>query len=180
MFRGFIALALLATAGLALPALAADAPARGTYCATPEFHQLDFWIGDWDTVDMSDHPDGKGPSIARAHIEPILGGCALHELYEQTDGLVGQSYSLYVASRKIWHQTWVNNGGGLWLQEGTFDKDGMLTLTATTLSKDGTEVHHKITWAKYGDGVRETSVASQDGGKTWAAEFDCLFVKHKN
>ena len=150
---------------------------KGPYCATPEYHQLDFWIGDWDTIDMQDHPDGKGPSIAHARIEPILGGCALHELYEQTDGLVGQSYSLYVASRKIWHQSWVNNGGGLWLQEGTFGKDGVLTMTATTLSKDGTEVHHKITWAKQGDGVRETSVASKDGGKSWQPEFDCLFVK---
>ena len=86
---------------------------------------------------------------------------------------MGQSYSLYVASHKIWHQTWVTNSGGLWLQEGTFDKDGVLTMTATTLSKDGTEVRHKITWAKQGDGVRETSVASKDGGKSWQPEFDC-------
>jgi hypothetical protein len=155
----------------------AAAGQKGAYCAAPEYRQLDFWIGDWDTIDMQDHPDGKGPSIAHARIEPILGGCALHELYEQSDGLVGQSYSLYVASRKIWHQSWVNNGGGLWLQEGNFDAHGVLTLTATTIAKDGTEVHHKITWAKQGDGVREISVASKDGGKTWAPEFDCLFVK---
>jgi hypothetical protein len=182
MMRYLLAFALLGAAVSApaetqLATAAAGHDAKGPYCATPEYHQLDFWIGDWDTIDMQDHPDGKGPSIARARIESILGGCALHELYEQTDGLVGQSYSLYVASRKIWHQSWVNNGGGLWLQEGTFDKDGMLTLTATTISKDGTEVHHKITWAKQGDGVREVSVASKDGGKSWQPEFDCLFVK---
>ena len=50
-------------------------------------------------------------------------------------------------------------------------------MTATTTSKDGSQVLHKITWAKQGDGVRETSVASKDAGKTWAPEFDCLFVK---
>ena len=70
MCRWLLSISLLA---LSLGALASP-------CTAPEYHQLDFWLGDWDTVDMSDHPDGKGPSIARAHIEPILGGCALHEL----------------------------------------------------------------------------------------------------
>ena len=173
MFR---ILGLIALLGLSGTSLAAPPP--GGYCTAPEFHQLDFWIGDWDTIDMQDHPDGKGPSIARAHITPVLDGCALHELYEQNDGLVGESYTLYVPTRKHWHQSWVNNGANLWLQDGDF-KDGVLTLTATTYTKDGAEIRHRITWARQGDGVRETSVASKDGGKTWQPEFDCLFVKHK-
>jgi hypothetical protein len=177
MIRALPAFTLLA-AMLPFAAKAADAkPALHHYCDDPVYHQLDFWIGDWDTIDMGDHPDGKGPSIAHAVITPALDGCALHERYEQTDGLIGESFSLYVASRKIWHQSWVNNGGGLWLQEGNFDGHGVLTMTATTTSKDGSEVYHKITWAKQGDSVRETSVASKDGGKTWLPEFDCLFVK---
>lgn len=177
MIRVLSAFALLA-AVLPSPAGAADAkPALHHYCDDPVYHQLDFWIGDWDTIDMGDHPDGKGPSIAHAVITPVLDGCALHEKYEQTDGLIGESYSLYVPSLKHWHQSWVNNGAGLWLQDGDF-KDDVLTMTATTHTKDGATVQHKITWAKQGDGVRETSVASKDGGKTWAPEFDCLFVKH--
>lgn len=175
MLRGFLGLALLMAAGLAT---AAPAPALHHYCDDPVYHQLDFWIGDWDTIDMGDHPDGKGPSIARAHITPVLDGCALHELYEQTDGLIGESYTLYVPTRKHWHQSWVNNGANLWLQDGDF-KDGVLTMTATTYSRDGAEIQHRITWAKQGDGVREISVASKDGGKSWQPEFDCLFVKYK-
>ena len=172
MFRTLLACLLL---GFSLGVSAAPAPHH--YCDGPEFHQLDFWIGDWDTIDMQDHPDGKGPSIAHAVVEPVLDGCALHERYEQVDGLIGESYTLYVVSRKIWHQSWVNNGANLWLQDGQF-KDGVLTMTATTIGKDGGEIRHRITWAKQGDGVREISVASKDGGKTWAPEFDCLFVKH--
>lgn len=42
-----------------------------------------FWIGDWDTFE-ADAPNG--PSIARARVEPIAQGCAIHELYEQSDG----------------------------------------------------------------------------------------------
>ena len=157
-------------------AAAGAKPALHHYCDAPVYHQLDFWIGDWDTIDMADHPDGKGPSIAHAVITPVLDGCALHEKYEQNDGLIGESFTLYVPSLKHWHQSWVNNGAGLWLQDGDF-KDGVLTLEATTVGKDGGEVRHRITWAKQGAGVRETSVASKDGGKTWAPEFDCLFVK---
>lgn len=156
---------------------ATAAPAPHHYCDSPEYHQLDFWIGDWDTLDMQDHPDGKGPSIARARITPVLDGCALHELYEQTDGLIGESYTLYVPTRKQWHQSWVNNGANLWLQDGDF-RDGVLTLTAVTYGKDGAEIQHRITWAKQGDGVREISHASRDSGKTWAVEFDCLFIRH--
>lgn len=172
MLRSLFALAVLS---LALPVGAANTPSP--YCTGAEFHRLDFWIGDWDTVDMQDHPDGQGPSIARAHVEPVLGGCALHELYEQSDGLVGESYTLYVVSRKIWHQSWVNNGANLWLQDGNFDGD-VLTLTATTIGKDGKPIQHRITWKQQGAGVRETSHASTDNGKTWGDEFDVLFVKH--
>ena len=184
MIRYLISFALLGIAISAhsetqLAAAGANAkPVPHHYCDAPVYHQLDFWIGDWDTIDMQDHPDGKGPSIARARITPVLDGCALHELYEQTDGLIGESYTLYVPSLKHWHQSWVNNGAGLWLQDGDF-KDGVLTLEATTVGKDGGEIRHRITWAKQGDAVREISHASKDGGKTWTAEFDCLFVKHQ-
>jgi hypothetical protein len=167
-------LALLALLGIS--GLTQAAPPPGGYCTAPEFHQLDFWIGDWDTVDLADHPDGKGPSIAHAVVEPVLDGCALHERYEQSDGLVGESYTLYVVSRKIWHQSWVNNGANLWLQDGDF-KDGVLTLNATTIGKDGKPIQHRITWNRQGAGVRETSHASTDAGKTWNDEFDVLFVK---
>ena len=169
-------LPLLVLLGVTLPARAAPAPHH--HCDDPVYHQLDFWIGDWDTIDMGDYPDGKGPSIARTHITPVLDGCALHELYEQENGLVGESYTLYVPSLKHWHQSWVTNGAGLWLQDGDF-KDGVLTLYATTIGKDGGEVRHRTTWARQGAGVRETSHSSKDGGKTWQLEFDCLFVKHQ-
>ena len=52
-------------------------------------------------------------SIARARVDLIAGGCAVHELYEQTDGLIGDSILSFDPVRKVWQQTWVNNGGGL-------------------------------------------------------------------
>ena len=41
-------------------------------CESSEFHQLDFWIGDWDVVGAS------GEKIGANRIDRILKGCAVH------------------------------------------------------------------------------------------------------
>jgi hypothetical protein len=83
----------------------APSPAR---CSTAEYRQFDFWIGDWDTFEME---EPNGPSIARAEITPIVSGCALHERYEQSDGLVGDSILSFDPVRRQWQQTWITNRG---------------------------------------------------------------------
>ena len=168
MLRSLLALFLLATA---TPLAAAPAP--NATCAAPEYHQLDFWTGDWDTFD----PDGSGPSEARAHVDSILGGCAIHELYEQTDGLIGDSFLSYDAARKVWQQTWVTNRGSLMVITGTF-KDGALNLEGEMHTKDGRTLLQRIRWQAKGKGVSETSVISKDDGKTWEPAFDVLFLRH--
>lgn len=169
-----IALALLAIA-FTLPALAAPLPTTpaATGCTDAEYHQLDFWIGDWDTFE-SDVPGG--PSIARARVEPIAQGCALHELYEQTDGLIGDSILSYDPVRKQWQQTWATNRGALMVLWGKFT-DGALVLEGEAHLRDGKSVMQRITWIAQGDGVRESAVMSKDGGKTWTPAFDVLFLK---
>jgi hypothetical protein len=142
-------------------------------CAAPEYRQLDFWIGDWDTLE-ADAPDG--PSIARARVEPIAQGCAIHELYEQNDGLVGDSILSYDPVRKQWQQTWVTNRGAIMVLWGGF-KDGALVLEGESHLKDGRSVMQRITWKAQDAGVRESAVQSKDGGKTWTPAFDVLFVK---
>ena len=168
------ALAALALACIA-PAMAASGATAATSpdCVAPEYRQLDFWIGDWDTLE-ADAPDG--PSIARARVEPIAQGCAIHELYEQNDGLVGDSILSYDPVRKQWQQTWVTNRGSIMVLWGNF-KDGVLVLEGESHLKDGTSVMQLITWTAQGEGVRESAVMSKDGGKTWAPAFDVLFVK---
>jgi hypothetical protein len=145
-------------------------PAAG--CEVPEYRQLDFWLGDWDTFD----PDST-TSVARAHIDLIAAGCAVHELYEQTDGLIGDSILSFDPVRKLWQQTWVTNHGSLMVIAGPF-KDGALTLEGTMHFRNGTSVLQRVTWKAEGSGVRESSVVSKDGGKSWELAFDVLFKKH--
>jgi len=169
MLRPLFVVALIA----ATARLSVAAPA--SKCTAPEFHQLDFWLGDWDTQDSE--VKGSTASIARTHVDAIAGGCAVHELYEQTDGLIGDSILSYDAVRKQWHQTWVTNRGSLMQIYGNF-KDGALVLEGEVHLPDGKTIHQRITWKAEGKGVRESAVLSKDGRKTWAPSFDVLFVKH--
>ena len=168
---GLVALGLACCApAIAASSTAAPAP---THCDTANHRQLDFWIGDWDTFE-TETPDGA--SIARARIEPVAGGCALRERYEQGDGLVGDSLLSYDAVRRQWQQTWVTNRGSLMVLWGNF-KDGVLVLEGDVHLADGTSFLQRIAWSEQDDGVRERAELSRDGGKTWAPAFDVLFRK---
>src|SRR3954452_8393171 len=161
MYKGFLVLAVLCV-GASNGAVAASSGAtlaRPNCAAAAQYHQLDFWIGDWDTFD-TDAPNGA--SGARAHVDPIAEGCAIHELYEQTDGLVGDSILSYDPVRKQWQQTWVTNRGAIMAIYGAF-KGGALTLEGETHLRDGSTVHQRITWKAEAKGVRESAVMSKDG-----------------
>lgn len=180
MKASFVLVCVLAVAAqareLAAGAQANERPAsaevQAPHCPAPEFRQFDFWLGDWDTF------ESEGPTtwIARTHVDPIASGCAIHELYEQSDGLIGDSILSFDPVRKTWQQTWVDNRGSLLVIAGAF-KDGAVTLDGEMHLRDGTKVLQRITWKAEGGGVRESSVRSKDGGNTWQPFFDVLFKR---
>ena len=174
MLHRLLALALLTATmqAAAAPAPAMSAPPNCN--GATEYHQLDFWIGDWDTFETD--PSG-GPLIAHTRVDPIAQGCAIHELYEQTDGLIGDSILSYDPVRKQWQQTWVTNRGTIMVIVGNF-KDGALVLEGEAHLKNGTTVMQRITWERRDQGVRESAVLSRDHGKTWQPAFEVLFRKH--
>jgi len=110
----------------------------------------------------------------------ILGGCVLRENYEQNDGLVGQSFTIYDAARKLWHQSWVTDRGLLLMIDGVFEGD-TLTLQGPLRSPGGEAPDRLIRgqWRKEPGGVRETAETSDDGGKSWRPYFDIHFRPHK-
>jgi hypothetical protein len=141
-------------------------------CSGPEYRQFDFWIGDWDAFDA----DNPGKAVARNQVEAILGGCVVREDYRGTSGAEGQSFSIYDASRKVWHQTWVTNRGVLLVIEGSF-QNGEMVLSGTDPARGGQIV--RGIWKPVEGGVQETAALSADGGKTWKAWFDITFRPHK-
>jgi ketosteroid isomerase-like protein len=148
------------------------ASAQSASCAAPEYRQFDFWVGDWDAFEI-DGPE----KVARTRVELILDGCVLREDYQGADGHEGQSFTIYDASRNVWHQSWTTNRGQLLVIEGKMEGGEMVLSGVDHPPGDG-ERHVRGSWKAVTGGVRETAVISTDGGKTWKPWFDLMFRPH--
>ena len=147
---------------------------RAGRCNAPAHRQFDFCAGDWDAYDVG----APATIVARNRVTPMLGGCALREVYEQRDGLRGESFSSYDAARHVWHQSWVTNRGQLLLLDGGLRGDRMV-LTATEHAADGSTSLLRGSWWREGRAVRELAERSRDGGATWNTAFDLVFRPHR-
>jgi hypothetical protein len=116
--------------------------------------------------------------VARNRVTRILDGCVLRELYQQQNGMVGESYSLWDASRRVWHQSWVTNRGTLLLLDGHLDGD-RIVLTGPDKTAEGRPALIRGIWWAEGRNVREKAERSTDGGKTWQPVFDIVFQPHR-
>ena len=141
-------------------------------CSSPEHHQFDFWVGDWDAFEVAD----LKTSVARLQVDKILDGCVLKESYSGANGLDGESFSIYDRTRGVWHQSWVTSQGQLLIIEGGL-RDGKIVLSGTDKAPDGKDRLVRGTWAPENGGVRETAVRSTDGGRTWVPWFDLIFKR---
>lgn len=144
--------------------------ARAPSCAGPEYHSFDFWMGDWKAFDVGN----PTTVVARTRVDRILDGCVLLEDYQGSDGSHGESFTIYDAGRRVWHQSWVTNQGVLLVIEGKLEAGEMILSGVSHLS-DGKERYVRGVWKPVTGGVRETAVTSTDGGKTWDPWFDLMF-----
>jgi ketosteroid isomerase-like protein len=150
--------------------LSAQTP-QVTSCTSPAHRAFDFWIGDWDVLDV-----GSTQRTAHVIVEPILDGCVLHEIYEDAKGLRGESFTSYDPSRGgVWQQTWVTNRGQLVIIHGS-QRDRQFVFSGSVATATGEDLV-RATWAPVGDAVRETADTSSDGGRTWQRWFDLMFQK---
>ena len=159
--EALLALVLVASFG----AVSASEP-----CATAEHRQFDFWLGEWQVRKA----DGAIAGINR--IEKRHSGCVIHERYATGRGYSGESLNIYDASRKVWHQTWVDSSGLLLLLEGRFNGKSMV-LEGETSKAGGKPVRHRITFTPNPDGaVRQLWETSDEKGQ-WSTVFDGLYSR---
>lgn len=151
------------------PAPAQAAPS----CASAEYRQFDFWIGEWDVFT----PDGQRAGGNR--IERILDGCALQEHWTGSRGLPGTSLNAWSATDRKWRQSWID-GRGTRLDLAGGLVDGRMVLEGDALSSAGGTIRNRITWEPLADGrVSQHWQASSDSGKTWRDAFLGFYVKVK-
>lgn len=139
-------------------------------CNTPEFRQFDFWIGDWNVESVA-----APGTVSRNRITRINDGCTIREEYTTPYGYMGTSLNFYDATRKVWHQTWIDNQGGALFIEGGMQGKSMVLSTVTD---PGTV--QRITWTPLDDGrVRQHWETTTDGGNTWTTAFDGTYTRRE-
>jgi hypothetical protein len=155
---------LLQTVALAF-VVGVSIAASAAPCDEPANRAFDFWLGQWEVRT----PDGKLAGINR--IDREYGGCVLHERYTTGGSYSGESLNIYDATRKRWHQTWVDTSGALLLLEGG-PSDGKMVLEGETANADATPTKHRITWSVNADGSVRQLWESTDVKGQWTVAFD--------
>ncbi len=148
------------------------APAKEPPCAAAEFHQLDFWIGQWNVYEKD---IGKKSSTSR--IESVMGGCGIGEHYEEPGDpngpYSGTSYSSYSRDDGKWHQMYIDTNGNVeWFSGGLEDGDMVMEAPGAnnTLRK---MVYHALP-----DGsVEQIGTVSSDYGRHWKPRYDYIYKK---
>ena len=133
------------------------------------YRAFDFWIGSWEVRDP------EGVFVGRNRITRLFDGCALREEWRGVSGLHGTSLNLYVPSRGVWHQTWIDSAGNLLQLEGGL-RDGAMVLEGVTADADAPErtVRHRVSWSIVDgdpDQVRQHWQVSTDA-EAWETVFD--------
>ena len=160
---------LLSTAA----ANAAPAPTFGCPTSLQEYHQFDFWIGDWEVRNP------QGAIAGHSHIEAVSDGCGVSERWTGASGSTGVSYNAWDPEAKRWYQFWIGNApnGVLSLEGGIVHRE-MVLQGSRLNAKTGKPQKQRITWTPNADGsVRQHWETSDDDGKTWANAFDGIYRK---
>jgi len=137
-------------------------------------HQLDFWVGEWKCSGEMHGANGQVTKTnAQNSITREYGGHVIHEHFKMA-GLNGMSVSVYNPQKKIWQQTWADDGGGYIVLTGAYANDKM-TLATTPGPKGGTSrmVFSNITKSSF-DWDWE---GSKDSGKTWTLQWHLHYVR---
>jgi hypothetical protein len=148
----------------------ASAVAAAGACEASEHRQFDFWIGEWNVRT----PDGKLAGVNTISSE--YGGCVVHERYSTSHGYSGESLNVFDATRKVWHQTWVDTSGTLLLLDGGLRGKSMV-LEGQTVGADGEITKHRITWTPNADGSVRQHWESTDAKGHWSTAFDGTYSK---
>lgn len=163
---------LFAVCLLALTAPALAQPASS--CTSEAASGLDFWVGSW-TLSW-DTPTGTGSGTNE--ISRDLGGCVVHERFQDAAGFAGESMSVLTASG--WQQTWVDNAGGYLLFDGATDETGRVTemRSAPFQNPQGQTQVNRMIWEDVTDDALVWRwQASLDGGTTWADRWVIRYAR---
>ena len=164
-----------ATALEAAPVLVAGA------CETPQHHQFDFWLGDWQVFDAS-----SDKLVAFDRVEKHSEGCIVEQnmifvtdMYRRPGAsyrLSGMSVNRY--DGEAWLELWADNQWGAIAMRGSPDAKSAMVLETITPSRNR---DLKIVWENRADGtVRILQyVATPAGSGRWKKYGDLVYRRNR-
>lgn len=149
-------------------------------CSDPEYHQFDFWIGQWDIQQKILKADGTWfETDASTHVSPILGGCALMEEWqgnvfffwegmEKPAPLKGFSVRAFDRKTKQWTISWMDTRHLRFSEFAGNFRDGRGEFFRKRSDGKGKETVTRVTFSD----ITPTSVrwdlsVSTDDGQSW-------------
>ena len=159
---------------LAAAAPASPAPVAEPCALRPEYHRLDFWLGDW-RVYVGTQRDGEN------HIVPILAGCAVEEDWLDPDGHRGMSWFYVDKPSGRLKQVWLTDqaqalGGVKEKSERADVAAGSVGFEGTLVAASGQRILDRTTLTPAADGtIRQVIELSRDEGKTWRIAYDAVY-----
>lgn len=148
-----------------LPNLLVAQAAPAAPCTGAEFHQFDFWLGEWEVY-------AGERLVGHSRIERILGDCVIQENWSGKGGSEGKSFNLYNAAARQWEQTWVDNAGLILHFKGQYDPMAKALRLAAV---DSDSVQQRMTFYHLPDGtVRQVWESAPPMGD-YKTTFDGLY-----
>lgn len=189
--RSAVASRLLITGALAAAVLgsstitrAGDPPPAAAHtsapCDTPQHHQFDFWVGDWQVFDANNNQ-----LVAIDRVEKHSEGCIVQQnltfitdLYRRP----GVSYRLAgVGVNRFdgeeWLELWADNQWGAIVLRGKPDANGSMVLTSIIPSRNR---DLRLVWEKLPDGsVRNLEYVAAAGSGKWEKYGDLIYRRNR-
>jgi hypothetical protein len=147
-------------------------------CSTPEFRQMDFWVGTWDAHYAADtsQPPGGTNVITREY-----GSCVIQEQFDggpQAQGLIGHSVSTYHAPTQQWRQTWVDNQGGYFALSG--GRVGDIFILTSYQMNTNTPAQRMVFADITDKSFTWRWQATADAGATWTDSWVIHYVRRRS
>ncbi len=149
-------------------------------CRAPDYHQFDFWIGDWTIKQKIRRADGGWfEADATTTVSPILGGCALVEHWKgdvlffwegmkEAEPLQGFSVRAYDPKTKQWILSWMDSRRPRFGEFVGGFSDGRGEFFKKSSTPDGKQTTTRITFSDITQSAVHWDLAvSSDAGKSW-------------
>jgi hypothetical protein len=158
---------------VAAPVWAQQAPPKFGCEEKPAVRQFDFWVGEWDV-----RVTGSQQVAGTNSVQLVNGSCTILENWTGARGGVGKSINFYNPATSKWHQTWVDNVGGVMFFVGGFEGNAM-KFEGEHIKPDGTTSKIRLTFLKLApDTVRQIGESTADG-QNWTTSYDLTYIRRK-